>query len=94
MTRFSPLCWSVPSTTGFNAKDAQARQLLLELASLQVKSLSHFGNGYLERVREELSGIGVQEPQLGEYLGHLTDGVQREKEKAFKQYYAQFVGSK
>ena len=35
MTRFSPLCWALPTNPSFNSKDAQARQALSEAANLQ-----------------------------------------------------------
>lgn len=92
MTRFSSLCWSVPSTAGFDPKDPQARQVLFELASLQTEILKKNGAVYLERVREELRGIGVASPGLEEFLKNLTQASEREK--AFKQFFAQFVGSR
>ncbi len=37
LERFSPLAWSIPASPGFNAKDAQAKQVLHEAANLQVE---------------------------------------------------------
>ncbi|KAF2837809.1 Exportin-T [Patellaria atrata CBS 101060] len=87
-TRFSPLCWSILTTPGFSPKDPQARQLLLEVAGLQREILKKTGSAYLDRLREELSGIGVQEQGMDEYLGALVN----KDDKGFKQFFLQFIG--
>ena len=35
MERFSGACWSVPANNSFNSQDAQAKLVLIEVASLQ-----------------------------------------------------------
>jgi exportin-T len=41
--RFSPLAWSVPASSGFNSKDAQAKQVLYETANLQTEIIKKVG---------------------------------------------------
>ncbi|KAK7526690.1 Exportin-T [Phyllosticta citriasiana] len=87
MTRFSPLAWSIPTSAGFNIKDAQARGVLGELAALKLEILKKCGHFYLERLRGELLSMGVDEQGTNEYLHALST----KGEKGFKQYFQQFV---
>ncbi|OCK74737.1 Xpo1-domain-containing protein [Lepidopterella palustris CBS 459.81] len=94
VTRFSPLAWSIPASSGFNAKDSQARQVLLEVAGLQSEILKKVGAPYIERLREELRGMGAGELQAEEYLRMLAGSVDGkiETSKAWKSFFVAFVG--
>ncbi|KAF2086209.1 Exportin-T [Saccharata proteae CBS 121410] len=89
MTRFSPLSWSVPASQGFNAKDPQARQVLSELAGLQLEIYKKTGVIYLERLREELRSMGAGDQGAEEYVASLVG----KGEKGFKQFFQQFVAA-
>lgn len=83
-TRFSPLCWAPPTTPGFNAKDAQAKQVLAEAASLQKTIFAKRGQEYLSWLRDvELRGMGMSEETIQEYLGAL----QTLDVKGFRQFF-------
>ncbi|KAK5202185.1 pre-tRNA nuclear export protein [Cryomyces antarcticus] len=87
ITRFSPICWALPSNPSFNAKDMQARQVLSEVASLQQMILLKTGQEYLTWLRDkELREMGLQGQVIDEYLRALTGDA-----KAFKQFFLQFV---
>ncbi|KAF2142036.1 uncharacterized protein K452DRAFT_326579 [Aplosporella prunicola CBS 121167] len=90
MTRIHPLSWSVPGTPGFNAKDPQARHVLMELAAMQLEILKKTGPEYLERLRSELVGMGVDAGSADDYARSLTEG--QKNEKGFKNYFLQFLG--
>lgn len=94
MERFSPLVWSVPASQGFNSKDAQAKQVLYETANLQSEIVKKVGEPYVERLKTELTGMGVGEDMANRYLGTLAgafEGVKKEKE--WRSFFAQFVDS-
>lgn len=83
-TRFSPLCWALPSTPNFNAKDAQARQVLAEAGGLQRTIYSKTGSEYIEYLRDqELPSIGMGKELIDEYLNALT----MLDLKAFRQFF-------
>lgn len=89
ITRFSPLCWSLPKSASFNAKDAQARQALAEAAALQKVIFAKCGQEYLTWLREnELRETGMDERMMAEYLDALS-GLDV---KGFKGFFPQFVG--
>jgi len=73
LTRFSPLCWALPTTPGFNAKDAQAKQVLAEAAGLQRTIYSKTGQEYITWLRDvELAGMGMVGQTVEEYLRALA----------------------
>lgn len=75
MTRFSPLCWALPSNPTFDTKDAQGKQALNEAAALQKAIYAKTGQDYLTYLRDmELRGMGMDEQTIGEYLGALVSG--------------------
>ncbi|KAI9681452.1 MAG: pre-tRNA nuclear export protein [Caeruleum heppii] len=65
--RFSPLCWRIPTHPAFHVRDAQARQLLHEIAALQKTLYAKTGDEYLRFLRE------VEFPRLG-----MVDGPGKE----------------
>jgi exportin-T len=92
--RFSPLVWSVPGSPGFNSKDAQAKQVLQELASLQAEIVKKVGEPYVERLRSELVGWNAGEDVVNQYLRTLAGAFENvKKEKEWRNFFAQFVES-
>ena len=84
ITRFSPLCWALPSNPAFDPKDAQGKQVLAEAASLQKAIYAKTGQEYLTYLRDvELSGLGLNNNQIEEYLGQLCNAEQ----KAFQRFF-------
>lgn len=72
-TRFSPLSWTLPSSSGFNPKDGQTRQVLQEAGGLQYSIYSKAGTEYVEYLRaQELPGMGMGPDLVIEYLNALT----------------------
>ena len=90
--RFSPLVWSIPSSPGFNSKDAQAKQVLYETANLQTEIIKKVGEPYVERLRGDLSGMGVGDDGVDQYLRTLAGAFEgAKKEKEWRTFFAQFV---
>ncbi|KAG8526816.1 uncharacterized protein KY384_008245 [Bacidia gigantensis] len=84
MTRFSPLCWAIPSNSYFDSKDAQGRQVLTEAAALQKAIYSKCGQDYSTYLRNiELSGMGMNNQSIEEYLNALNSMDLR----GFQQYF-------
>lgn len=92
LERFSPLAWSVPAAPGFNSKDAQAKQVLLEVANLQTEIVKKVGEPYVERLRSDLSGNGVGDDGVDQYLRTLAGALEgSKKEKEWRNFFAQFI---
>lgn len=84
LTRFSPLCWVLPTTPGFNPKDAQAKQVLAEAAGLQKTIYFKQGQEYITWLRNvELRGMGMGADTVQEYLRALATLDL----KAFRQFF-------
>lgn len=84
ITRFSPLCWALPTTPTFNPKDAQARQVLAEAGGLQRTIYAKTGAEYAEYLRtRELPGMGMGADLIEEYLNALG----RLDMKGFRQFF-------
>ena len=89
ISRFSPLCWALPATPSFNAKDAQARQVLAEAANLQKVIYAKTGQDYLTYLRtDELRNTGMNDEMINDYLNKLT-GLDA---KGFRGFFQAFVG--
>ena len=85
ITRFSPLCWALPSNPSFDSKDAQGRQVLNEAASLQKAIYAKTGPEYLNYLREvELRGMGMNNDIIEEYLNALSTSDTRNFQGYFK----------
>ncbi|KAJ6186255.1 hypothetical protein N7519_007556 [Penicillium mononematosum] len=88
ITRFSPLCWALPTTPSFNSKDAQAKQVLAEAGALQRTIYSKTGMEYAEYLRnQELPGMGMGAELIEEFLtamGQLDV-------KGFRQFFPSFI---
>ncbi|KAF2476232.1 Exportin-T [Lindgomyces ingoldianus] len=94
VTRFSPLAWSIPASPGFNSKDAQAKQVTMEAAGLQAEIVKKIGEPYVERLREELRGMGAGQEMVDQYLGKLAGALEtQKKEKDWRNFFVQFVES-
>ncbi|KAH6620398.1 Exportin-T [Boeremia exigua] len=92
LERFSPLVWSIPAAPGFNSKDAQAKQVLHETANLQTEIIKKVGEPYVERLRSDLSGMGVGGDVVDQYLRTLAGAFEgSKKEKEWRSFFAQFV---
>ena len=84
MTRFSPLCWALPSNPAFDAKDAQGKQALAEAAGLQKAIYTKTGQEYLTYLRDvELSRMGMNSGIIEEYLQNLCNS----DVKGFQNYF-------
>ncbi|KAF8531197.1 armadillo-type protein [Trichophaea hybrida] len=85
--RFSMLCWEVPYSSGFNPKDAQAKIVLGEVASLQKMLYFKLGEAFLESLR------GAIFPRIGVNRGveEYCDAVRRMEGKEFKGFFQKFV---
>lgn len=94
MERFSPLVWAIPATPGFNSKDAQGKQVLYEAASLQAEIVKKVGEPFVERLRTDMSGMGVGQEVVNQYLQTLASSLEgTKKEREWKNFFAQFVDS-
>jgi len=92
VSRFHPLSWTIPTTPGFSPKDPQARQVLQEIASLQVEILKKVGTPYGNRLREDLIGMNINEQSVDEYLRVLVNGLgDQKKEKEWRNFFARFI---
>lgn len=88
MTRFSPLCWALPTNPSFNSKDPQARQALSEAANLQKTIYTKTGQQYLTWLQEkELRTMGMNDTLMNEYLQKLATMDQ----KSFKTFFPKFI---
>lgn len=92
LERFSPLAWSIPAAPGFNSKDAQAKQVLFEVANLQTEIVKKVGEPYVERLRSDLSGNGVGDEGVDQYLRTLAGALEGpKKEKEWRNFFVQFI---
>ena len=73
ITRFSPVCWAIPSDPDFNSKDAQGKQALGEAAALPKAIYSKTGQSYLTYLRNvELRNMGMGDENINAYLNALA----------------------
>ena len=88
MTRFSPVTWALATEPSFNPRDAQARSVLSEAASLQLSIYDKTGDKYLVWLRDnELKRMGMEQNMINSYLSNLSEL----DIKAFRAYFAQLV---
>lgn len=86
--RFSPLAWSLLSSPNFNPKDAQARSVLGEAATLQWSILRKTGTEYERHLRDnEMRAMGFPDTVIDEYLKQLYS----KEVKDFKKFFISFV---
>lgn len=95
MERFSPLVWQVPGAPGFSLVDAQAKQVLYELATLQAEMVKKIGEPYVERLKGELQEMGTSEEGTEQYLRTLAAAFEASKdqkrEREWRSFFAKFV---
>ena len=84
ITRLSPVCWALPTNPAFNPKDAQARQVLGEVASLQKTIYTKTGKDFLTYLREVWFPSLRLDAGAGEEYLHALE--QREA-KGFRQFF-------
>lgn len=88
ISRFSPLCWTMPSNSNFNSKDGQARLVLAEAGALQKTIYQKLGQQYLTWLRDdELRGMGMTDAMINEYLQKLSTNEM----KTFKSFFTKFI---
>lgn len=89
-TRFSPLCWAMPSNPDFNPKDGQSRQALTEAAALQKTIYAKNGQDYINYMRStEFPSLGLQGAMMEDFLTKLTTL----DVKAWKSWFVKFISS-
>ncbi|KAF7712355.1 Exportin [Penicillium ucsense] len=88
ISRFSPLCWALPTTPNFNSKDALAKQVLAEAGGLQRTIYLKTGMEYVEYLRtRELPGMGMGGDLIEEFLTALS----QLDTKGFRQFFPSFI---
>lgn len=84
ISRFSPLCWALPTTPSFNSKDAYAKAVLAEAGGLQRTIYLKTGMEYAEYLRsQELPGMGMGQDLIEEFLTALN----QLDVKGFRQFF-------
>ncbi|KAI9755581.1 MAG: hypothetical protein M4579_004229 [Chaenotheca gracillima] len=88
MERFSAGSWQLPMSPSFNAKDAQARQVLTEVATLQKTIYAKTGKDFLQWMREVwFPSLNMGRDMAEEYLRAL-EGLDA---KGWRQFYVAFI---
>ncbi|KAF3901666.1 Exportin-T [Orbilia brochopaga] len=88
MITFSEICWGVPANSQFDAKDAQSKLVLGEVATLQKVIYGRTGGNFVTYLRETFfPSINFPEHAAEEYLSAL----QRLDIKTFKKFFQNFV---
>ncbi|KAF8422384.1 armadillo-type protein [Tirmania nivea] len=88
---FSATCWAVPTSSGFNTKDAQAKLVLGEIGGVQKAIYQRAGDDYISYMRGVyFPSIGAPAPLAEKYLTAL----QSMNEKDFKKFFKDFASGK
>jgi exportin-T len=85
ISRFNQVCWEVMGSADLNLRDAQAKQVLAEIAGLQQTIYMKTGNMYLDHLRQTLPSMGVDPAP---FIQSLTTSVDR---KVFPNYLMNFL---
>lgn len=85
ITRFTPLSWQLITSPKFDVKNSQARQVLNEIAGMQLQIFRRSGSRYLESLRNQLGSLGVDQATIEEYLCALSE----KDGKTFKMFFVQ-----
>lgn len=82
--RFSADCWGLLTNPSFNPRDAQARQVMAEIASLQKTIYSKTGEEFLAYLRDMwFPGLALEKSVADEYVTAL-----RTRDlKGFRQFF-------
>ena len=87
LTRFSPLSWAMPANPDFKPRDPIARQVIGEVAIMQLQIFKKTGQQYLETLKSQLQNMGVDEAGTQEYLRQITSL----DERAFRNFVINFI---
>lgn len=86
LAQFAPLPWSLLSTRGFNASDAQMRSVLQEAAALQWTILRKTGTAYRDQLQSELRNLGASDEGIQSYMVSIAGDV-----VGFRKFFTSFV---
>ncbi len=82
--RFTAISWAVPTNPSFNTRDAQARQLIMEIATLHRTIFDKTGKEFIAYLRDVyFPGMQLDKGAADEYLQVL----QTKDLKTFKQFF-------
>ncbi|ANB11334.1 Los1p [Sugiyamaella lignohabitans] len=87
LEQYSQACWTLPSKSGYDSKDAQIRLVLGELATLQKIVFEQKKDVYSSFLAGYLSRLGLPQNICQEYLTQLA----QLKPKEFKKYFTDLV---
>ncbi|PIB01757.1 Exportin-T [Cercospora beticola] len=86
LSQFAPLPWTLVSSQGFNAQDAQVRSVLLEAAALQWTILRKNGMAYNTQLQNELRNLGAGDDGIQSYLTSISGDV-----LVFRKFFSTFI---
>lgn len=86
--RFTAVSWALPTNPAFNPRDAQTRQVVLEIATVQKTIFDKTGQDYVAYLRDMyFPGMQLGNDAADEYLRAL----QNNDLKAFRQFFLRFI---
>ncbi|KAF2719145.1 Xpo1-domain-containing protein [Polychaeton citri CBS 116435] len=86
LSQFAPIPWTLISSPGFAASDAQTRSVLQEAAGLQWTILRKTGSRYREQLQRELQELGANEEGVQQYLQSISGDS-----AGFRKFFASFI---
>ncbi|KAK6361200.1 pre-tRNA nuclear export protein [Orbilia blumenaviensis] len=93
MITFSEICWAVPANPAFDAKDAQGRLVLGEVATLQKVIYGRTGTNFVTYLQGTyFPSINFPEQAALEYLSALQQLDHKKFKKFFQNFVTQSVG--
>ncbi|KAF3902259.1 Exportin-T [Arthrobotrys entomopaga] len=93
MITFSEICWGVPANPAFDAKDAQSRLVLGEVATLQKVIYGRTGSNFVTYLQGTyFPSINFPEQAAEEYLLALQQLDHKKFKKFFQNFVLQSVG--
>ncbi|RVD87716.1 uncharacterized protein DFL_001930 [Arthrobotrys flagrans] len=93
MITFSEICWEVPANPAFDAKDAQGRLVLGEVATLQKVIYGRTGTNFVTYLQGTFfPSINFPEHAATEYLSALQQLDHKKFKKFFQNFVTQSVG--
>ncbi|KAF3083296.1 pre-tRNA nuclear export protein [Orbilia oligospora] len=93
MITFSEICWEVPANPAFDAKDAQGRLVLGEVATLQKVIYGRTGTNFVTYLQGTFfPSINFPEHAALEYLSALQQLDHKKFKKFFQNFVTQSVG--
>ena len=86
LSQFAPLPWTLLSTPGFNAGDAQMRSVMQEAGALQWTILRKVGGQYQRQLEDDLRNLGASDDGVRSYFGGIAgDAI------GFRKFFAGFM---